>query len=108
MSGLSDREKAFENKYARDAEVVFLITARRNKLVGLWAAAKMGMSEEDANAYAASVVEADFEEAGDEDVIRKLVADLTAADAGIDEATVRDVLAEQMTVAKVQYMDEAQ
>ena len=77
MSQFDDRERAFETKYARDEEMQFRILARRNRLLGEWAARLMGLSEEETIAYAKDVVRADFEEAGDEDVIRKVLGDLT-------------------------------
>ena len=76
MSNLNDRERAFENKFAHDEELKFRAYARRNKLVGLWAAEKLGKTGDDADAYAKEVVLADFEEAGDDDVFRKLLRDL--------------------------------
>ena len=76
MSDLNDRERAFENKFAHDEELKFRAYARRNKLVGLWAADKLGKTGDDADAYAKEVVLADFEEAGDDDVFRKLRRDL--------------------------------
>ena len=74
--GFNDREKGFEAKYLHDQETQFKITARRNKLLGLWAAEQMGLSGADAEAYAKEVVVADFEEAGDDDVLRKVLGDL--------------------------------
>ncbi|MEP7006759.1 MAG: DUF1476 domain-containing protein, partial [Sphingomonas bacterium] len=79
MTTFDDRERAFETKYARDEEMAFRVTARRNRLLGHWAAGLMKLTKEEADAYASAVVQAEFEEAGDEDVIRKLVSDLTAA-----------------------------
>ena len=76
MSTFDERENAFENKYAHDAEMLFKAEARRNKLLGMWAAGLMGKSDEDAAAYAREVIQADFEEAGDEDVYRKVSGDL--------------------------------
>ena len=78
MTTFDDRKDAFENKFALDEELRFKATARRNKLLGLWAAEKLGKSGAEADAYAKSVVLADFEEAGDGDVIRKVKADLEA------------------------------
>ena len=78
MSGFDDRENAFENKFAHDQELEFKAVARRNKLLGLWAAELMGLSGEDAEAYGKEVVKADFEEAGDEDVFRKVRGDFDA------------------------------
>ena len=76
MNTFNDREAAYENKFAHDAETQFKIDARRNKLLGLWAAELLGKSGDEAAAYAVEVVKSDFEEAGDEDVIRKVLGDL--------------------------------
>ncbi|MEP2640739.1 MULTISPECIES: DUF1476 domain-containing protein [Roseobacteraceae] len=103
MSTFDDRENAFENKYAHDAEMQFKAEARRNKLLGLWAAELMGKSGDDAAAYAKEVIKADFEEAGDEDVYRKLAGDLGAK---ADEPTIRAKMAELMAEAKAQLMQE--
>ena len=89
-----DRERAFEPKFAPDEEMRFRIMARRNKLLGHWAANLMHLSPVEAEAYARDVVRADFEEAGDEDVIRKLLGDLTRGGVNIDEAAVRAKIAE--------------
>lgn len=105
MTTFDNRENAFENKFAHDQELQFKVTARRNKLVGLWAAAKMGLTQEEANAYAVSVVQADFEEAGDEDVIRKLLGDLTTAGVDVTDITIRHALEEQMVEARRQFME---
>ena len=79
MTQFDDRERAFESKFAHDEEMQFRLIARRNRLLGEWAARKMGLSEAETESYAKDVVRADFEEAGDEDVIRKVLGDLTAA-----------------------------
>lgn len=105
MTTFDDRERAFETKFARDEEMQFRLTARRNKLLGQWAAAKMNLTPEETDAYAKAVVQADFEEAGDEDVIRKLVGDLTAAGVEIDESAVRTAIEEQTVEARRQLMD---
>ncbi|HMO76150.1 MAG TPA: DUF1476 domain-containing protein [Sphingopyxis sp.] len=105
MSTFDDREKAFEAKFARDQEVQFRITARRNRLVGEWAAQRMGLTPEETDAYAKAVVQADFEEAGDEDVIRKLVGDLTAAGVEIGDAEIREALGEKAVEARRQFID---
>ncbi len=76
MSQFDDRKKAYESKFAHDAEMRFKVEARRNRLLGLWAAEKLGKSGDDAAAYAKEVVRADFQEAGDEDVYRKVAGDL--------------------------------
>ena len=100
MSSMSDREKAFENKYAHDQEKKFRVIARRNKLAGQWAAGLLGKT--DVDAYAKEVVAADFEEAGDEDVIRKVAGDFKAAGVAAGEAEVRAKLAELLPVAMEQ------
>lgn len=99
MSTFDDREHAFEAKYAHDAEMQFKAEARRNKLIGLWAAELMGKSGDDADAYAKEVIKADFEEAGDADVIRKLVADLAGK---ASEDQIRAKMAECLKEAKAQ------
>ncbi|KAA5805373.1 DUF1476 domain-containing protein [Alkalicaulis satelles] len=78
MASFEDREKAFENKFAHDQALEFKAQARRNKLLGLWAAGEMGLSGEEADAYAAAVVKADLEEPGDADVMRKIRSDFDA------------------------------
>lgn len=103
MTTFDDRENAFEAKFAHDSEMQFRAEARRNKLLGLWAAELMGRTGDAAAAYAVEVVEADFEEAGDEDVVRKVVADL-AGKVSADE--VRAKLQELLPVAKAQLMNE--
>lgn len=104
MSTMKDRENAFENKYAHDAEMQFKAEARRNKLLGLWAADLMGKSGEDAQAYAKEVIKSDFEEAGDEDVFRKVKGDLGDK---VSEADLRAKMEELMIAAKAQLIDEA-
>jgi len=103
MTTFDDRENAFESKFAHDSEMQFRAEARRNKLLGLWAAGLMGRSGDDAAAYAMEVVSSDFEEAGDEDVVRKVVADL-AGKASADD--VRAKMRELLPVAKSQLMSE--
>jgi hypothetical protein len=107
MTTFDNREKAFENKFAHDADLQFKITARRNKLVGQWAAEKMGLTPEETTAYATSVVQADFEEAGDEDVIRKLLGDLTSAGIDVDDAMIRAALDDKMVEARRQFIEPA-
>ena len=103
MTTYDDRERAFEAKFAHDAEMQFRAEARRNKLVGLWAAELLGKAEDEAQAYARSVVEHDLHEPGIEDVIAPLVADL--GDKATPEA-IRAKMAEMMPVAKAQLMAE--
>ncbi|CAM3140783.1 4-hydroxy-2-oxoheptanedioate aldolase [Sphingomonas antarctica] len=105
MTTFDDRERAFETKFARDEDMMFRIVSRRNKLAGLWAADKMGLSAEEADAYAQAVIQAEFEEAGDEDVIRKLLGDLTAAKVEIDDAAIRTMLDDKAVEARRQLMD---
>lgn len=103
MSTFDDRENAFENKFAHDAEMQFKAEARRNKLLGLWAADLLGKSGADAEAYAKEVIKADFEEAGDEDVYRKVAGDLGDR---ADETTIRGKMRDLMVEAKDQLMNE--
>ena len=104
MTNLNDRERGEESKYAFDEETAFRIAARANKLLGQWAAEKMGLTPEETDAYAKAVVQADFEEAGHEDVIRKVLGDLTSAGADVDEAGVRTALEEKTVEARRQLM----
>jgi hypothetical protein len=103
MSTFDDRENAFENKYAHDAEMQFKAEARRNKLLGLWAAGLMGKSGDTAAEYAKEVVKADFEEAGHEDVVRKVSGDL---DGKASDDEIRAKMAELLVEAKAQIMNE--
>lgn len=103
MSTFDDRENAFENKFAHDAEMQFKAEARRNKLLGLWAAELLGKSGDEAAAYAVEVIKSDFEEAGDEDVYRKVSGDLGTK---ADETTIRAKMVSLMVEAKSQLMNE--
>ena len=107
MTDFQDRERAEEAKFAMDEQTAFKIAARRNRLLGEWAAEAMGLTPEETEAYKKAVVQADFEEAGDEDVIRKVLGDLTSAGSEIDEATVRAMLEEKAVEAKRQFMSES-
>jgi hypothetical protein len=102
MTTFDNRENAFENKFARDADVQFQVNARRDKLVGLWAAEKLGLVGDTADAYAKSIIIADLEEAGHEDVMRKLVADL--APIGIGETEIRAALYARTETARQQIL----
>jgi len=102
MTTFDDRERAFENKFVHDQEMAFRITARRNRLIGQWAAELMGLTPEETEAYAKSVVQAEFEEAGDEDVIRKLLGDLVSANVDVDESRIRTTLADLEVEARRQ------
>lgn len=103
MSTFDDRENAFENKYAHDEEMKFKAEARRNKLLGLWAAELMGKTGAEADTYAKEVVLADFEEAGHEDVVRKVAGDLGDL---ADADTIRGKMDELLRIAKDQLMKE--
>jgi hypothetical protein len=105
MTTFDDRERAFETKYAHDEELRFRVIARRNRLLGAWAARLMGLSEAEADAYAKEVIRADFEEAGEEDVIRKLLGDLTAAGVAISDAEIREALAHKEAEARRQLIE---
>ena len=99
MTTFDQRKDAFENKFAHDEELRFKATARRNKLLGLWAAEKLGKSGVDTDAYAKSVVVADFEEAGDEDVLRKVKNDFALANVATAETEIRQVMTELLIKA---------
>jgi hypothetical protein len=99
MSTFDKRQEGFERKYAHDEEMKFKATARRNKLLGLWAAEKMGITGEAADAYAKEVVRADFEEPGDEDVFRKVRADFDAKNVDQSDHQIRRTMAELMETA---------
>jgi hypothetical protein len=106
MTQFDDRERAFETKFAHDEQMNFRIVARRNRLLGEWAARKLGLSEEETAAYAKDVVRADFEEAGDEDVIRKVLGDLTSAGVDVSDAEIREALEHKMVEARRQIIHE--
>jgi len=106
MSQFNDREKGFESKFAHDEELQFKVNARRNKLLGLWAAELMGIEGDAAAEYAKAVVKADFEEAGHEDVYRKVKGDLDAKHLDISEHRVRKAMDDLLTEARQQIMNE--
>ena len=105
MTQFDDRERAFETKFAHDEEMKFRITARRNKLLGQWAARQMGLNEAETESYAKDVVRSDFEEAGDHDVIRKVLGDLTAAGVDCDEDQVAEALRNKEIEARRQIIE---
>ena len=107
MTTFDDRERAFESKYARDEEMQFRIIARRNRLLGEWAARLMNLSEEETVTYAKDVIRADFEEAGDDDVVRKVLGDLTGAGVDTDEAKIREALGHKMVEARRQIIEQS-
>lgn len=106
MTTFDDREKAFEAKYEHDEQLKFKVTARRNKLLGLWAAGLLGKTGADAEAYAKEVVMADFEKPGDSDVIDKLVKDLSAAGKPMEDHAIRKQSERLADEAKKQIMAE--
>jgi hypothetical protein len=99
MSSMKEREETFERMFVRDEELKFQATARRNKLLGLWAAEKLGKTGEAADAYAKEVVKADFEEPGDEDVFRKVRRDFDAADVAETDDSIRSKMIELLAEA---------
>ncbi len=106
MAQFDDRERAQEAKFAHDGELRFKAEARRNKLLGLWAAEHMGLSDEHAREYAGQVVAADFQEAGEEDVFRKISADLKAKGASVSDDMIRAKMAELTATAREQVLAE--
>ena len=102
MSTFDKREEGFEKKFAMDADQKFKAEARRNRLLGLWAAEKLGLTGDAATAYAKEVVAADFEEAGDSDVLRKVLGDLTAKGVAVTEPELRTKMDELMATAVMQ------
>jgi hypothetical protein len=102
MSTFDEREKGFEAKYKHDQETRFKVTARRNKLLGLWAAEQLGLSGAEADAYAKAVVSADFEKPGDEDVLHKVMGDLSAKGVTVSEHALRKRLADFTQIARDQ------
>ncbi|MEM8797639.1 MAG: DUF1476 domain-containing protein [Pseudomonadota bacterium] len=99
MTSFDDRANAYESKFAHDEELRFKATARRNKLLGLWAAEKLGMSGAEADEYAKSVIRSDFEEPGDEDVYRKVKGDFDEAGVDQSEHQIRRTMSELMAEA---------
>ncbi|WOR14731.1 DUF1476 domain-containing protein [Hyphomonas sp. FCG-A18] len=108
MSSFDDRERAEEAKFAMDAATEFKVMARRNKLLGLWAAELMSIQGDQAEAYAKSVVMSDLEEPGDEDVFRKVRGDLDEAKVDVSDQRLREHMAELLPVARDQVMKEAE
>jgi len=102
MANFDKREEAFERQFAHDEELRFKSEARRNKLLGLWAAEKLGKSGTEADAYAKEVVASDFEEAGDGDVLRKVLGDLTAKGVTVTESEIRARMLELLATAVAQ------
>jgi hypothetical protein len=107
MTSFDDREKSYEKKFALDEELQFKSNARRNKLLGLWAAEKLGMSGDDAKAYAREVVKADLEEPGEEDVFRKIRGDFDGKGVEQSDHQIRRAMADLMAEAVRQIEAEA-
>jgi len=107
MSGFDDRQKGFEAKFQLDQDTQFKVTARRNKLLGLWAAAKLGLSGGAADAYAKEVVIADFETAGDSDVLAKVVKDFAGKGVAVGEADIRKEMDRLAVVAREQVVNDS-
>jgi hypothetical protein len=104
MTTFNEREKGFEQKYKHDQDLQFKVNARRNRLLGQWAAQQMGLSGDAVDAYAKEVVQADFEKPGDADVVAKVVNDLNAKGHSTTEAQVRKELERLLAIAKEQIM----
>ena len=102
MTTFDKREEGFEKKFALDEEARFKATARRNKMLGVWAAQKLGLAGDEADAYAKAVVMADFEEAGDDDVLRKVRTDFEAKGVGLSDQQIRRTMDELMEAAVAQ------
>lgn len=102
MTTFDDREKGFESKFALDQEQEFKAMARRNKLLGLWAAEKMGLSPKSGEDYAKAVVRADFEQPGDEDVFRKIAGDFKGSGLSVSDSEIRSKMDELASVARDQ------
>ena len=102
MTTFDDRERAEETKFARDEDMAFRVQARRNRLLGEWAADKMGLADERRADYAKAVVKSDFEQPGDEDVYRKVMQDLEGSGLGVRESELRSKMDELLAVAREQ------
>ena len=107
MSQFTDRQKSFENKFKNDEEFNFKVNARRNKLLGLWAAGMLSLEGEEAEAYAKTVVLSDFEEPGDDDVLQKVLSDLTAGNIEASQESVRKEMDHLMDLAREQMTAES-
>lgn len=106
MATFDDREKGFEQKYKHDKELEFKVNARRNRLLGLWAAKELGIPDAEAEAYARTVVMADFQKPGEEDVVEKIVADFKKKGIEVSEHRVRKHMSELLDTARKQVMTE--
>jgi hypothetical protein len=106
MADFNEREKAFEAKFKLDEELRFKATARRNRLLGVWAAEQMGFGESESDAYAKEVVKSDFEEPGDDDVLQKVLGDLTGKGIDITDRALRKQMDDLLEVAIEQIQTE--
>ena len=106
MTSFQDRERAEEAHFVHEQEMVFRVQARRNKLLGFWAAERMNLSPAETESYAKGVVQAEFEEAGDEDVVRKLIGDLISAGVEVSEGEVREAMKAKEVEARRMLMGE--
>lgn len=107
MTGFDDRQKAFENQYKHDQELKFKVNARRNKLLGEWAGRQMGLAGAELDAYAKTVVMADFEKLGDDDVLQKVAADLKARGIPVGDGVIRAEMDKLLATAKEQILKQA-
>lgn len=105
MTTFDERERAFEAKFARDQEMQFRIHARRDRLLGQWAAERMGLTDVEAETYARDLIRSDFETISDDDVVRRLMGDFTAAGVDIDEAEIRSRIEEKTIAARRQLIE---
>lgn len=106
MSGINERREAMDAKLSHDSELQFKVNNRRNKLLGLWLAEQFGLTGDEAAAYAKTVVLSDFEEPGDDDVLRKVMGDIADKGASVDEATVKAKMHDLLGTAKDQIFEE--
>lgn len=106
MATFDDREKSFEHKYKHDKELEFKVNARRNRLLGLWAAGELGLAGADAEAYSKAVVMADFEKPGDDDVLQKVLSDFRAKGMDMTEHRIRKHMNDLLVEARRQLMSE--
>ncbi|HEY0325362.1 MAG TPA: DUF1476 domain-containing protein [Allosphingosinicella sp.] len=105
MTTFDERERAFEAKFARDQEMQFRIHARRDRLLGLWAAERMGLTDVEAETYARDLIRSDFETISDDDIVRKLMGDLTGAGVDVEEAEIRSRIEEKTIAARRQLIE---
>ena len=105
MTTFDERERAFEAKFARDQEMQFRIHARRDRLLGLWAAERMGLTDVEAETYAKELIRSDFETITDDDIVRRLLGDLTSAGVDIEESEIRSRIEEKTVKARRQLIE---